>query len=226
MFRLLRARMSYANVVATLAPLFAMAGGAMAAGHYLITSSKQISPKVLKELKRTGPQGPAGPTGSPGAAGTAGTAGTPGAPGTNGSPGGKGETGERGAEGPPSGNEPHWRKTIAKASGESAATAAQTTLFEAAPFKLTGRAVAEPRTGRRRIRGRGRRTVQGALQRPLLGGVEDRHGRSRRRRQRGRVHTGDQRTGLLILRLRRAGLRRRDYSEAMKSSTGIAASVS
>jgi hypothetical protein len=128
--------MSYANVVATLALLFAMSSGAVAASHYLISSSKQISPKVLKELKRTGPQGATGPTGSPGAAGTPGAAG---APGTNGSPGAKGEPGERGVEGPPSGNEPHWRKTIAKASGETAATAAQTTLLEVAPFKLTGR---------------------------------------------------------------------------------------
>jgi hypothetical protein len=43
-------RFSYANVVATLALVLAMSGGALAASHYLITSTKQISPRVLKKL--------------------------------------------------------------------------------------------------------------------------------------------------------------------------------
>ena len=46
--------MTYANVVATLALIFAMTGSAVAATHYLITSTKQISPKALKELKADG----------------------------------------------------------------------------------------------------------------------------------------------------------------------------
>ena len=46
----MRKRLSYANVTATLALVFAMSGGAMAANHYLITSTKQINPKVLKKL--------------------------------------------------------------------------------------------------------------------------------------------------------------------------------
>ena len=46
--------MTYANVAATLALVFAMSGGAPAANHYLITSTNQISPKVLKELKKAG----------------------------------------------------------------------------------------------------------------------------------------------------------------------------
>jgi hypothetical protein len=64
--------------------VFSMSGGALAATHYLISSKKQISPKVLKELKgksggrgltgASGPQGPAGPQGAAGAAGAAGTA--------------------------------------------------------------------------------------------------------------------------------------------------------
>jgi hypothetical protein len=69
-------RLTYANVVATLALVFAMSGGALAASKYLITSTKQISPKVVKALKgkkgkagATGPQGPQGPQGTPGAAG-------------------------------------------------------------------------------------------------------------------------------------------------------------
>ena len=55
--------MTYANIVATLALVFAMAGGAAAASHYLITSTKQISPKVLKELNKPGAKGAPGTAG-------------------------------------------------------------------------------------------------------------------------------------------------------------------
>ncbi len=37
----MRRRLSYANVTATLALVFAMSGGAMAANHYLITSTSR-----------------------------------------------------------------------------------------------------------------------------------------------------------------------------------------
>ncbi len=86
----LRKRLTYANVVATLALLFAMSGGALAAGHYLITSTKQISPKVLKSLR-----GANGKLGAPGPAGAAGPAGSTG-PGGKEGPVGKGERGENG----------------------------------------------------------------------------------------------------------------------------------
>ena len=76
----LRRRLSYANITATLALLFAMSGGALAATHYVITSTKQISPKVRKELK--GAKGPAGPAGLAGAAGAQGPAGGQGPAGT------------------------------------------------------------------------------------------------------------------------------------------------
>jgi|CZKG01.1.fsa_nt_gi hypothetical protein len=46
-----RGPFSYANVTATLALLFAMSGGALAANHYLISSTKQINPSVLMKLK-------------------------------------------------------------------------------------------------------------------------------------------------------------------------------
>ena len=64
--------MTYANVAATLALVFAMSGGALAAKHYLISSTSQISPKVLKELKKAGARGAtgaAGPRGRPGPTG-------------------------------------------------------------------------------------------------------------------------------------------------------------
>jgi len=77
-------RMTYANVAATLALVFSMSGGAIAATHFLINSKRQISPKVLKELKgnagapgpagATGPAGPAGPGGPAGGTGPAGSA--------------------------------------------------------------------------------------------------------------------------------------------------------
>jgi hypothetical protein len=74
-----RKRLSYANVTATLALVFAMSGGALAAHHYLINSTKQINPKVLSKLKgRTGKTGPAGPQGLAGAPGAKGETGPPG----------------------------------------------------------------------------------------------------------------------------------------------------
>jgi hypothetical protein len=75
----IRRHLNYANVVATMALVFAMSGTALAAKHYLISSTKQIKPSVLKSLEdgtmisstkqikpsvlksledRTGPRGP------------------------------------------------------------------------------------------------------------------------------------------------------------------------
>jgi hypothetical protein len=78
----MRRHITYANVAATLALVFAMSGGAMAANHYLISSTKQISPKVMHTLKgTTGPAGIQGPTGREGPTGSAGKEGPTGAPG-------------------------------------------------------------------------------------------------------------------------------------------------
>ena len=68
--------LTYANVVATLALVFALSGSAMAAKHYLITSVKQIQPGVLKKLH--------GANGANGARGPAGLSGLQGAPGAKG----------------------------------------------------------------------------------------------------------------------------------------------
>ena len=51
-------KFTYANVAATLALVFSMTGGALAANHYLVNSSKQINPKVLRAAEGSkGPQG-------------------------------------------------------------------------------------------------------------------------------------------------------------------------
>ncbi|HEY6399040.1 MAG TPA: hypothetical protein VIX82_16450 [Solirubrobacteraceae bacterium] len=62
-----RVRLTCANVVATLALVLAMSGGAIAATHYLITSTHQISPRVLRALR--GRQGSRGQQGVHGQAG-------------------------------------------------------------------------------------------------------------------------------------------------------------
>ena len=67
-------RVTPATVLAVVALVFAMTSGAVAAKKYLITSTKQISPSVLKKL--TGKPGPAGADGKAGANGTNGSNGT------------------------------------------------------------------------------------------------------------------------------------------------------
>jgi hypothetical protein len=85
MLSFIRKRVTYANVAMTFALVFAMSGGAYAAKHYVIASTKQINPKVLKQLQgKTGPAGATGPAGTAGKEGPAGKAGTNGPNGTNG----------------------------------------------------------------------------------------------------------------------------------------------
>jgi len=108
---MLRRRITYSNVVATLALVFAMSGGAYAASKFLITSTKQIKPSVLASLKgkagangaagAQGAAGPAGPAGGVGPQGAAGTAGTAGEPGREGKAGKNGTNGKEGKEGSP-----------------------------------------------------------------------------------------------------------------------------
>jgi hypothetical protein len=101
MFSTIRRRMTYANLAATLALVFAMSGGAYAASRVLITSTGQVSPKVLKALKgKAGPAGAAGAQGPAGPAGAQGPKGESGVAGTAGTVGPKGETGATGARGP------------------------------------------------------------------------------------------------------------------------------
>jgi hypothetical protein len=116
--RSVRRHVTYANAAATLALVLAMGGGALAATHYLITSTKQISPHVLSQLRgrqgargktgkqgargKTGKHGPRGTPGGPrGRKGAEGPQGPPGLPGTQGPVGATGPRGPKGAQGEP-----------------------------------------------------------------------------------------------------------------------------
>jgi hypothetical protein len=115
-------RPSYSAVVSTLALLLALSGGAFAATHYLINSTRDINPRVLRALQgrngaagpkgpqgdaglqgTQGPQGPRGDTGARGPEGPTGPQGAQGAQGPQGDTGAKGDTGPQGPAGPPGG---------------------------------------------------------------------------------------------------------------------------
>jgi hypothetical protein len=104
MLAAIRRHLSYANVAATLALVLSMSGGALAASHYLVTSTKQISPNVMRSLKgRQGRRGAYGPTGATGTTGTTGARGITGPTGPGaeegGVGGGSGPTGPTGPAG-------------------------------------------------------------------------------------------------------------------------------
>lgn len=95
MYSWIRRRVTFTRVGMTFALVFAMSGGAYAASKYVITSTKQIKPSVLKQLQgKTGAAGKEGLAGKNGANGAPGAAGEKGAPGTNGTSGTNGTNGE------------------------------------------------------------------------------------------------------------------------------------
>ncbi|MFZ2050546.1 MAG: hypothetical protein WAU69_06390 [Solirubrobacteraceae bacterium] len=94
MLSFVRRRLTFANGMVVVMALLVMSGGAYAASKYLITSTKQISPTVLKKLR-----GAAGPRGAAGATGPQGLQGKEGVAGKNGTNGTAGEKGQPGAPG-------------------------------------------------------------------------------------------------------------------------------
>jgi hypothetical protein len=100
MFKAIRSRLNATGVVVVLVLVFAMSGGAFAAGRYLITSTKQIKPSVLAQLKgKAGPAGGNGANGAAGGVGPAGAAGPQGPGGPQGPQGPQGPTGPQGEKG-------------------------------------------------------------------------------------------------------------------------------
>ena len=74
---------SFVTVVAATVGVLLVAGGAAAAGHFIITNVHQIKPSVRAELKGDhGPRGLTGATGAPGAPGLQGPQGVAGAAGS------------------------------------------------------------------------------------------------------------------------------------------------
>lgn len=91
-------RPSPTTIIASLALFLSLGGSAIAAGHYLITSTNQIKPSVLAKLH--GVKGDAGTAGASGAMGGTGAAGATGAQGPSGPGGPQGQQGPQGTQGP------------------------------------------------------------------------------------------------------------------------------
>jgi hypothetical protein len=113
MYRAIRTRLNATSVLAVIALVFAMTGGAYAASRVLIKSISQISPTVQRQLaaKAKGPvgaKGPAGAAGAAGVAGAAGAAGKNGEPGKDGGPGSEGKQGIAGVKGDPGAEGSPW----------------------------------------------------------------------------------------------------------------------
>jgi hypothetical protein len=128
MFSRLRGQLTPTNAVLVLALVFAMSGGALAASKYLITSTKQISPKVLAALKgNTGAGGVRGPSGEAGPPGARGQTGLTGASGRAGANGKEGQEGVEGSEGPAGPKGEPWspNNTLPKGATESGAWSVQ-----------------------------------------------------------------------------------------------------
>lgn len=95
MFSLFRNRFGVPGVIAVVALVFAMIGGAYAASGGLTAKQKKEVKSIAKSFQGTGPAGPKGD------AGAAGSNGAPGGLGEKGATGAKGATGDKGAIGDP-----------------------------------------------------------------------------------------------------------------------------
>lgn len=125
--------LSYANIVATVALVFAMSGGALAATHYLVNSTKQINPAVMRKLQgKSGKRGVTGPQGVPGLEGPAGP---------------QGQEGPRGLEGKAQSGVAAYEMALAPSLEELPAGASKTlTLADVPPgaYAISARALIVP----------------------------------------------------------------------------------
>ena len=104
MFQAIRRHVNATSVVAFIALVFALTGGAFAAsghGGSPAVATATAAKSKAKPKAKAGPRGPAGPAGKNGAQGPAGPTGPAGATGPQGSAGAKGETGAQGTPGTP-----------------------------------------------------------------------------------------------------------------------------
>jgi hypothetical protein len=131
MLQAIRRHLSYSNVAATMALVFALTGGAYAAtshggggGSGQASASSGGAGTVAVAAKKSKPKaparGPAGPKGATGAAGPAGAAGLAGPAGPTGPAGVKGEAGATGATGPQGPQGPQGEKGLQGEPGEPA----------------------------------------------------------------------------------------------------------
>jgi hypothetical protein len=170
-----RRRFTFANVAITVALVFAMSGGAYAAGKFLITSTKQISPKVLKSLQgkagpaggagAQGPAGPGGPAGPQGSAGPKGETGAQGVPGTSGANGKNGTNGKNGEPWTAGGTLPSGKtETGAWSVGPLASSTGHIEVVETIASFPIPLAAALPASGVHFINGGGKEVVAGVEQ--------------------------------------------------------------
>ncbi len=121
------------NAIAWLALFVALTGTSMAASHYVVSSTKQIKPSVIKKLR--GNRGPAGARGAEGPAGATGkegvgTQGSRGPTGPTGATGTKGTEGKQGEKGETSFGGPTGPTGAEGAAGATGATGAKGTTGE------------------------------------------------------------------------------------------------
>jgi len=142
------------NAIALAALVLAMSGTGLAASRYIITSTSQIKPSVIKKLQGSrGSTGPMGQQGLPGA---------PGAPGAQGGAGPQGAPGQPGPEGAsalsalPSGRSESGEYLVSETASAFAQTAPSFSIPLAAPIPQSNVVYVEKGTAPAHCEGRGK----------------------------------------------------------------------